>query len=304
MTSTTTSPAIERTIAESRERKHKRGPNGPSLEDRRASYAPGGRPFPAPPEVRIEATELAGVPASWVVPPGVADDRVLLFVHGGGFTLGSIDSYAELVARLAGATGARAVVPEYRLVPEHPFPAGLDDVRAAWGAVRASGVPASSVVVAGDSAGGNLVPALLVALRDAGEDLPAAAYLMSPFVDLTCSGTSMTEREDRDPLFTLDFMRRTATGYAGNTDLTDPLVSPLFAPLHGLPPLLVQVGSEEVLYSDAERLVDAARAAGVDATLEVGEGMLHDYQAIADAPEAVAATDRAGAFLRRAAGWA
>jgi monoterpene epsilon-lactone hydrolase len=221
-------------------------------------------------------------------------------VHGGGFMLGSIDSYAELVARLARAAGARAVFPEYRLVPEHPFPAGLDDVRTAWAALRRTGVPASSVVVAGDSAGANLVPALLVALRDAGEDLPAAALLMSPFVDLTCSGASMTEREDRDPLFTLAFQQRVAAGYAGAADLADPRVSPLFARLDGLPPLLVQVGSEEVLYSDAERLVEAARAAGVEATLDVGDGMLHDYQAVADAPEAVAATDRGGAFLRRA----
>ncbi|HWK92840.1 MAG TPA: alpha/beta hydrolase [Luteimicrobium sp.] len=296
------SEVIERTIAQARESKRNPRPGSATLEERRASYAPGLRPFAPPDDVTIEPTELGGVPASWVVPPGVADERVLFFVHGGGFMLGSVESYAELVARLARATGVRAVVPEYRLVPEHPFPAGLDDVRAAWDALRSSGVPASSVVLAGDSAGGNLVPALLVALRDDGEDLPAAALLMSPFVDLTCAGASMTEREDRDPLFTLAFQQRIAAGYAGDADLTDPRVSPLFARLDGLPPLLVQVGSEEVLYSDAERLVDAARAAGVDATLDVGDGMLHDYQAIADAPEAVAATDRGGAFLRAALG--
>jgi len=298
------SEVIERAIAGARANKGRRSEgSGPSLAERRATYAPGLRPFAPPSDVTIEPAELGGVPASWVVPPGVADDRVLFFVHGGGFMLGSIASYAELVARLAGAVGARAVFPEYRLVPEHPFPAGLDDVHAAWGALRASGVPASSVVVAADSAGANLVPALLVALRDAGEDLPAAALLMSPFVDLTCSGASMTEREGRDPLFTLTFQQRIAAGYAGDADVSDPRVSPLFARLDGLPPLLVQVGSEEVLYSDAERLVDAARAAGVDATLDVGEGMLHDYQAVADAPEAVAATDRGAAFLRGAAGW-
>ncbi len=299
-----TSAVIERVIAESRERKHCRGEgDAPSLAERRASYAPGGRQFAPPADVRIEPTELGGVPASWLVPPDVSHERVLFFVHGGGFSLGSTDSYAELVARLARAVGARALFPEYRLVPEHPFPAGLDDVRTTWDALRASGVPASSVVLAGDSAGANLVPALLVALRDAGEELPAAALLMSPFVDLTCSGASMTDREDRDPLFTRAFQQRIAADYAGAADLAGPLVSPLFARLGGLPPLLVQVGSEEVLYSDAERLVDAARAAGVDATLDVGEGLLHDYQAIADAPEAVAATDRGAAFLRAAAGW-
>ena len=297
------SEVIDRTIAEARESKRHPRPASSTLQERRASYAPGLRPFAPPADVTVEPTELGGVPASWVVPPGVADEHVLLFVHGGGFMLGSIDSYAELVARLARAVGARALFPEYRLVPEHPFPAGLDDVRTTWDALRASGVPASSVVLAGDSAGANLVPALLVALRDAGEDLPAAALLMSPFVDLTCSGASMTEREDRDPLFTLAFQQRIAAGYAGDADLADPRVSPLFARLDDLPPLLVQVGSEEVLYSDAERLVDAARAAGVDATLDVGVGLLHDYQAIADAPEAVAATDRGAAFLRAAAGW-
>jgi monoterpene epsilon-lactone hydrolase len=297
------SEVIERSIAEARENKRRPGPSTATIEERRASYAPGLRPFAPPSDVRIEATELDGVPASWVVPPGVSGERVLFFVHGGGFMLGSIDSYAELVARLARATGVRAVFPEYRLVPEHPFPAGLDDVRTAWDALRASEVPASSIVVAGDSAGANLLPALLVALRDAGDDLSAAALLMSPFVDLTCSGASMIDREERDPLFTRAFQQRVAAGYAGDADLTDPRVSPLFARLDGLPPLLVQVGSEETLFSDAERLVDAARAAGVDATLDVGDGMLHDYQAIADAPEAVAATDRGAAFLRGVAGW-
>ncbi len=251
-----------------------------------------------PADVAIEPVELAGVPGSWVLPAGADAGRVLLYLHGGGFSIGSIHSHAELVARLARAAGVRALFPEYRLVPEHPYPAAVDDVRTVWRQLRADGVAASSVVLAGDSAGGALVMALLVALRDAGEPLPAAAVLFSPMLDMTASGESVEARSDRDAIFTADAVRASAAGYVGDADPREPLVSPLFASLQGLPPLLVQVGTEEVLFSDSERLVEAAAKAGVDATLEVGEELPHVYQTIADAPEAVEATARAGTFLR------
>jgi epsilon-lactone hydrolase len=235
-----------------------------------------------------------------VVPPGAQVGSLLLYLHGGGFLLGSIRSHGELVARLARATGVRALVPEYRLLPGYRYPAALDDAHTVWHWLRGTGVQPGSVVLAGDSAGGALVTALLVALREAGAQLPAAAVLFSPLLDMTASGESIEARAQRDPIFNAASIRATAADYVGDADPTAPLVSPLFAALAGLPPLLVQVGTEEVLFSDAERFVDAAKAAGVDATLDVGEGLPHVYQSVADAPEAREATARAGAFLRRA----
>jgi monoterpene epsilon-lactone hydrolase len=189
--------------------------------------------------------------------------------------------------------------PEYRLAPEHPFPAAIDDVLAAWRWLRSGeGLSAGSVAVAGDSAGGGLAVALLVAMRDAGEALPAAAVLMSPTVDLTSSGASMTERADQDPVSTPDMLRQFASDYLAGADPRTPSASPLFASLVGLPPLLVQVGTADLLLSDAERLASAASRAGVDVTLEVGEGLPHVYPIMLGTPEAAEATEQTGKFLR------
>jgi epsilon-lactone hydrolase len=271
----------------------------PRLDEWRASFAPAGRVVPLPDDVRVSDVNAGGVPAHWLDAPGADAGRVLLFLHGGGFELGSVRSDGELAARLGRAGGMRVLFAEYRLAPEHPFPAAVDDVLAAWRWLRASqGVSASSIAVAGDSAGGGLAVALLVAARDAGEALPAAAVLMSPTVDLTSSGASMTERAGQDPVSTPAMLRQFAAGYLAGADPETPLASPLFAPMSGLPPLLIQVGTADVLLSDAERLAAAATEAGVDVTLEVGEGLPHVYQLLLGTPEAAAATERAGKFLR------
>ena len=202
-----------------------------------------------------------GVPAHWLTAPGADTGRVLLFLHGGGYELGSVRSDGELAARLGRASGMRVLFPEYRLAPEHPFPAAIDDVRAAWRWLRAGqDVSARSIAVAGDSAGGGLAVALLVALRDAGQPLPAAAALMSPTVDLTSSGASMTERADQDPISTPAMLAQFASDYLAGADPKTPLASPLFAALAGLPPLLIQVGTADLLLSDSERLAAAAAA--------------------------------------------
>lgn len=293
------SDAMQSAIDGFRARKATRGAQPPpSLEELRAGFAPGGRVFPVPDDVEVEAVALRGVPATWLRPPGAARDAVLLYLHGGGFQAGDVRSHGELAARLARAAGTVALLPEYRLVPEHPYPAAVADVHEVWRGLRESGVPAASIVVAGDSAGGALALALVVHLRDAGDDLPAALLLLSPMLDMSASGESVTAREDRDPIFTADFMRATGAAYAGDADLRDPGVSPAFADLTSLPPLLVQVGTEETLFSDGADVVTHAQAAGVDAQLDVGEGLPHVYQTVGDAPEAVAATDRGGAFLR------
>ncbi len=252
-----------------------------------------------PDDVLVSEVSAGGVRAHWLTPPGVGANRVLLFLHGGGYELGSLRSDGELAAGLGRAGGMPVLFPDYRLAPEQPFPAAVDDVRAVWGWLRADQqLSASSIAVAGDSAGGGLALALLVATRDAGDPLPAAAVLMSPTVDLTSSGASMTDRAGQDPISTPALLRQLASDYLAGADPTNPLASPLFASLSGLPPLLVQVGTADLLLSDAERLTERAAAAGVDVRLEVAEGLPHVYQLALGTSEAAEATGRIGKFLR------
>jgi epsilon-lactone hydrolase len=271
----------------------------PALEERRAAFAPAGRLYPVPDDVLVTEVSAGGVPAYWLEAPGANPGRVLLFLHGGGYELGSLRSDGELAARVGRASGMRVLFPEYRLAPEHPFPAAIDDVLAAWRWLRTDqGLSARSIAVAGDSAGGGLAVALLVATRDAGEALPAAAVLMSPTVDLTSSGASMTERADEDPFSTPAMLRQFASEYLAGADPKTPLASPLFASLSGLPPLLVQAGTADLLLSDSERLAAAASKAGVDVILEISEGLPHVYQIMHGTPEAAEATEQIGKFLR------
>ena len=192
----------------------------PTVEERRAAFAPGGRLHPVPADVLVREVTAGGVPARWLAAPGADADRVLLFLHGGGYELGSLRSDGALASRLGRASGMRVLFPEYRLAPEHPFPAAIDDVLATWRWLRTDqNLSARSMAVAGDSAGGGLTVALLVATRDAGEALPAATVLMSPAVDLTSSGDSMTERADQDPISTPALLRQFAADYLAGTDL-------------------------------------------------------------------------------------
>jgi monoterpene epsilon-lactone hydrolase len=223
---------------------------------------------------------------------------VLLFVHGGGFSRGSLRSHGELAARLGRAAGTRVLFGEYRLAPEHPFPAAAEDVRTVWRWLLGSaGVAPRSVALCGDSAGAGLIVGLLASLYDVA-DRPAAAVVLSPHVDLTSSGASIDERVDDDPLFTPAMIRGIAADYLQGADPADPLASPLFADLHRLPPLLIVVGTAELLFSDAQRLAAAARDAGVDVTLTVGAGLPHAYPLLLGTPEAAAATEQIAGFLR------
>jgi epsilon-lactone hydrolase len=281
------------------QRKAAAGQATPTLAERRATFAPAGRPHPVPDDVLVTDVTAGGVPAHWLAAPGTDAGRVLLFLHGGGFEFGSVRSDGELAARLGRAGRMRVLFPEYRLAPEHHFPAAIDDVIATYRWLRADQrLSARSIAVAGDSAGGGLAVGLLVALRDAGEELPAAAVLMSPTVDLTSSGASMTEKVDEDAISTPDMLRQFAADYLAGADPRDPLASPLFASLTGLPPLLVLVGTADLLLSDSERLAAAADQAGVDVTLEIGEGLPHVYPLMLGTPEAAEATEQIGKFLR------
>jgi epsilon-lactone hydrolase len=246
-----------------------------TLEERRAQYDRAERVFPTPADVAIDHVAAPTRPAEWLTPPGVRGNAVLLYLHGGGYVIGSPRSHRHLAAALARASGARALLLDYRLAPEHPFPAALDDAVAAYGWLLAQGVDARHLVVAGDSAGGGLTVATLLALRDQGLPLPAAGVCISPWVDLTCSGASYTSKAAVDPIVTSDGVAMMAKAYVGAGDPKAPLVSPLFADLRGLPPLLVHVGSDEVLLDDALGLAERARRAGIDVNVEEWPAMIH-----------------------------
>ena len=267
-----------------------------TLEERRDRLDGLARVFPLPDDVTRTETELGGVPCVRLEPPGAGDD-VLLYLHGGGYGGGSARSHSELAARLARAAGAVAVLPEYRLAPEHPFPAALDDATAVCRALNDElGGDASRLVLGGDSAGGGLAVATCIARRDAGEPLPRAVCLLSPWLDLTCTSPSWDERFEGDPV--LDHSLREAAGrYLAGADARDPLCSPLFADLSGLPPVLVQVGTHEILYDDSVSFAEEATRAGSEVELEIGHELIHVWPIFPITPEAVASTTRIGRFF-------
>ncbi len=230
-----------------------------------------------PADIGYHPINAGGVPGAWIAPPD-AGSGVMLYLHGGAYTLGSVHLHRELLSRLAHASHARVLGINYRLAPEHPYPAALEDATAAYGWLRNIGVPPSHTIIAGDSAGGGLTLATLITLRDAGNALPAGAVCLSPWTDLTLSGDSVQSKAKSDPMLHADHLRQCARDYAGAQPLTLPLISPLYADLAGLPPLLIQVGTDEILLDDTTRLADQARAAGVDVTLEIWDDMFHVFQ--------------------------
>jgi monoterpene epsilon-lactone hydrolase len=253
---------------------------------------------PLPPGTRVAKTLAGRVPGEWVVPSGVDSRAVLLYLHGGGYAAGSPATHRVFVARLAKTAGARALVPDYRLAPEHKFPCAVEDVVAVYNwLVKGEGVDPARVAVAGDSAGGGLTLAVGLSVRDAKGRHPAALACISPWTDLACTGESMRMRARFDPCFTPEGLHLQAREYLGDADPRHPLASPLYGDLSGLPPLLVQVGEDEVLLDDSRQLVERARAAGVDATLEVWPGMWHIFQTLGTFPESRQATQRLGRFL-------
>jgi epsilon-lactone hydrolase len=249
---------------------------------------------------RVEPVMAGGVPAEWIVPPGVETDAVLLYLHGGGYAAGSFVTHRLVAEKVAQAASVRALLPAYRLAPEHHFPAAVDDAVAVYRwLIQEHGADPARVVVAGDSAGGGLTISLAVSARHAGVPLPAALVCVSPWTDLAGTGESMRTKAGIDPCFTPEGLYLQAREYLGDADPTHPLASPLYADLRGLPPLLVQVGEDELLLDDARRLVERARAAGVDAALEVWPGLWHIFATQGTFPESREAMRRLGHFLRR-----
>lgn len=270
-----------------------------SIEDyRRAARQPLFAPLPR--GIRRESGMVGGVFGEWITLPGAAAARVLLYLHGGGYVLRTPRVHRGLVARLAQATGIRAFMADYRLAPEHPFPAAVDDAAAVYRGLLDAGFAPGQIVVAGDSAGGGLTAALLVKLRDAGHPLPAAACLISALLDCAFSDPALAALQTHDPFLRLKDVRLMAACYAGDQDPAHPLISPLYADLRGLPPLLIHAGEHEVLREDSRRFAEKAQAAGVQAALRVWPGMIHAFPLFAAlVPEGKAAIAEIAAFFRQ-----
>jgi acetyl esterase/lipase len=265
-----------------------------------------GAVWPVASDVKLAEVDAGGVPGEWSLVPGSDPSRVLLFFHGGGYCSGSIVSHRRLVTEAGRAVGIRTLAIAYRLAPERPFPAAFDDALAAWRFLRKEGIAAHHIAVGGDSAGGGLTAALINRLRGMGEEGPGCAWLLSPWTDLTMSGSTLAIKDAADPLIHKPYLIELADAYLpAAVDRKDPRVSPLYADLKGFPPTLIQVGSSETLLADATRFAEALGAAEVPVTLEIWPHMIHAFpmwNAKLDAGRRALASS--GAFIRRQLGGA
>ena len=259
-----------------------------------------GSVWPAAADVKLEPVDLGGVPGEWSSVAGSDASRVLMFFHGGGYCSGSIRSHRRLVTEAGRAAGIRTLAVGYRLAPEHPFPAAMEDALTAWHFLRQQGIAARHIAIGGDSAGGGLAVVLNNRLRDADEELPGCMWLVSPWTDLTMSGSTLLTKDDVDPIIHKGYLGELADAYVPpGMDRKDPRVSPLYADLKGLPPMLVQVGSAETLLEDATRFAAAAGAADVSVTLEIWPHMIHAWPMWnAGLKPGRSALAHAGAFMR------
>ncbi len=269
-----------------------------SVEEQRAAMEASVGMFPAEADVVAGTVDAGGVPADWVTVEGQVADRVVLYLHGGGYVMGSRNTHRGLAGRIARAAGARILLPDYRLAPESPFPAAIEDAMTCWRWLVAAGIPPEQMAIAGDSAGGGLALATLLAIKAEGGPLPACAVGLSPWTDLEGTGPTAEPGAVDDPMLTPEGLRMSGQQYAA-ADLRNPLAAPLYGDLSGLPPLLLQVGTREVLLSDSTRFAEIAEAAGVPVTLEIEEGLIHVWQMFAGVPEAESAVERIGAFIVR-----
>lgn len=254
--------------------------------------------FPPAPGVRFEQTHLNGVPATWCIPPDFLETRVLLYLHGGGYMVGSSTGYRPLASQLATRLKARVLVPDYRLAPENPYPAALEDAVRVYSWLLDNGVAPASLTLAGDSCGGGLTVATMAAVRDAGLPLPTGAALISAWADLDLASDSITSKADEDPLLDQADLRGMANAYLGSTPARIPGASPVYGNLAGLPPMLIQVGSAEILLDDSVRLAALAGAAGVKVQLDIWPKMFHVWHTYAPVlDEGAEALDGIAAFL-------
>jgi acetyl esterase/lipase len=260
-----------------------------------------GSVWPVADDVKLEAVDIGGVEGEWSIVPGSDASRILMFFHGGGYCSGSILSHRRLVTEAGRAARVRTLPIGYRLAPEHPFPAAYDDALTAWRFLRNQDIPAAHIAIGGDSAGAGLSVVLINQLRDAHEELPACAWLISPWTDLTMSGSTLVSKDVADPLIHKEYLSELADAYLpGGTNRKDPRVSPLYADLRNFPPILIQIGSAETLLDDATRFAAAAGAADVPVTLEIWPHMIHAWPLWnAHLESGRGALLSAGSFIRR-----
>jgi monoterpene epsilon-lactone hydrolase len=272
-------------------------PGSDAIEQRRLlREALSAQPLPA--DVTVDAGVLGGIPTAEITVDGIDPRHVVLYFHGGVYVIGDAFLAADLASQIGRRTDAKVISVDYRLAPEHPYPAAVDDALAAYEALLQAGIAPSDIAFAGESAGGGLAVATMVNARDHGLPMAAGAYVMSPYVDLTLAGTTMESKRDVDPLFTRELLQARVDDYTAGADAALGLISPIFADLSGLPPLIIQAGSHELLLDDAIRLAQQAATADVQVTLEITPGVPHVFQAYsAILDEGAAALDRAGRFL-------
>jgi epsilon-lactone hydrolase len=279
----------------------KAGPrlDNPSVAEMRAGFEQMGKTMPVAPDVKCEPVKAGSVPAEWVTAPGADASRVILYLHGGGYVIGSINTHRAMAGMLSRAAASRVLLIDYRLAPEHPFPAAVEDSVAAYKWLVAQGVAPAKIVVAGDSAGGGLTVATLVAIRDQNLKSPAGGVCLSPWIDMEAIGESITTKAAEDPMVQKEGLLGMAKHYLAGKDPRTPLAAPLYADLAGLPPLLIQVGTSETLLDDSTRLAERARKAGVKVTYEPYEKMIHVFQIFAPMlDEGKEAIEKIGSFVK------
>lgn len=267
-----------------------------TIDEQRVRQEKSTKFFKVPAEIRYQPVNINGIPSEWIT-SSTAKNGVILYLHGGAYALGSVNVHREYLARLALATQLKILAINYRLAPEHPYPAALEDSISAYHWLQQQGYDLSRIVIAGDSAGGGLTLATLVSLRDAGDPLPARAVCISPWLDLTLSGNSLRKNAKSDPILNAVILDKYARYYSGTEEIKSPLISPLFADLLGLPPILVQVGSDEILLDDSVRFSEIAQHSGVEVTLTIWEEMFHVFQIISFLPETTKAIIQVAEFL-------
>lgn len=272
----------------------------PTVEQQRAGFEQMAAMLPVDADIKREPVTANGVKSEWVSAPDADAGRAILYLHGGGYVIGSINTHRALAGRLSRAAKARVLVIDYRLAPEHPHPAPVEDAVAAYRWMLAQGLKPSRIAVAGDSAGGGLTAATLVAIRDAKLPVPAAGALLSPWVDMEGIGESMTTKDKIDPMVHKEGLLNMAKAFLGGQNPRTPLAAPLYADLAGLPPLLIQVGTSETLLDDASRLAERAKKAGVNVTYEPWQNMIHVWHLFAPMlDEGQQAIEKIGAFVRK-----
>jgi monoterpene epsilon-lactone hydrolase len=250
-------------------------------------------------DTKVEKINIDGIQAEWLIPLG-ADEKVILYLHGGGYVTGSIEDHRMMCGLLANAATAKVLIPEYRLAPENPFPAAVDDALKVYQWLLERGISFADIIIAGDSAGGGLSVATVLALKDKSASLPAAVLCLSPWADLTLKGRSHITKAKAEAVLRKEVLHEWALCYTDESNLTNPLVSPVYGDFHGFPPLLIQVGSEEILLDDSLMLTEKAKAAGVDVTLKIWDGMWHVWQALGDLiPENKKTFEEIGQFVQR-----